>query len=263
MSEHTENFNAAQLWLPVPSLIVWDMDGTLTSAKAGKLVAEEHESRARKVLELSERAYQLCKSFKNLVVPGLHLGDDMKKSIISPITKNRAGSDNALSFYSNNDIINVLVSHNSHDAIGSVFLRLHDLQPHLDATRFKETLNGKRKPHPDIMKDILQELEQKGKAIPPNATIWVVGDSRKDMMFGENIQEELGYNVECIAMGGNTGAARYLISTRMGQEAVAIINKPEDLFNMMMPHTLDPRWKNAKVEPCESSAPPSFDLDKI
>lgn len=224
--------------IPLPDVVVWDMDGTILRSKFARFVASEQESNARRILVGMNSAYQFARATKNAVLPNLHIDKESKTKILSLIAKKHEDTDDTLQIleaFSNFGIRQALVSNNSRTAIGDKILDLHNIRSYFSTSMFREDMDGRKKPDPTILQMLGERMD-----ITSDDVIWVVGDSTSDMKFAVESDEALPNTVVAVAMGNESGAARF-IKNQQPETHCAIMSDPLDvsIILSMIPDALD------------------------
>ena len=231
--------------LPLPDMIVWDMDGTLLNSNAGRFVNSDNESKARVILETLDRTYKAARSLKNMIAPNFHINPSTKSRLLSLATKTYEDTLETLESIHHMGITQAIASNNSRTAIGGKVLTHFHLKDTIEASMFLEDMNGLKKPHPDIMQALMETTN-----MPEDATIWVVGDRPTDMRFAKNANNALTQNFYPIAMGHDSSAASFLRLRSNKFDAYAVVSCPMEVSVMA---AMDPRLMSYDAPPDTNS----------
>lgn len=234
MLHEYENFSHTS-GIPLPDVVVWDMDGTLLKASVSKHIASDQESNARRVLTSLDFTYKTARNLKNMVVPTFHLDKNLKTKLLSYAMDKHAFTPGTLDTIGDYGIKQALVSNNSRTAVGDKVLSLFEIRDRFAATIFREDMNGSKKPDPEILRTLSEKID-----IAPDDVIWVVGDSRTDMRFAIAGDETLPNIIIPVAMGLESRAAKFLESGSHDGHC-AILSDPMDLcvITAMLPQALE------------------------
>ena len=216
--------------LPMPDMVVWDMDGTLLKSKASRFVTSENESNVRRMLELLDKGYKGARNIKASVAPNLVLlGDKNKARILGLVTQRQDDAIVALESLDSFGVNQIIVSNNSRAAIGGKVMTHFGLKDLIGNSLFREDMHGMKKPDVRIMQAVMESFE-----VPENANVWVVGDSALDMRFALNADDVLPQVFVPIAMGEQSRASLYLQEhiTDSDQSPWAIANSPLEVAVM-------------------------------
>ena len=213
--------------LPLPDMIIWDMDGTLLKSNAGRFVTSDNESKARRILETLDNTYRIARNLKDKIVPNFHLSPNAKSKLLSYATKTHDDSLESLEAIQRMGITQAIVSNNSRAAIGNKVLSHFAFREAIDESVFLEDMGGIKKPSVDIMRQLIEKTD-----MPEDASIWVVGDSTTDVRFAMNADDTLPQVFVPIAMGHFSRAANYLKQHANEIESFAIVSGPSEVAIM-------------------------------
>lgn len=213
--------------LPLPDMVIWDMDGTLLKSNAGRFITSENESKARRIIETLDNTYRVARNLKDKIVPNFHLSPNTKSKLLSYATRTQADSLETLETIQKMGVTQAIVSNNSRIAIGNKVLSHFAFQSAVDESVFVEDMGGIKKPNPEVMRHLMQKMD-----IAEDANIWVVGDSANDVRFAMSADSTLPQAFVPIAMGHFSRAANYLKQYADEIESFAIVSSPSDVAIM-------------------------------
>lgn len=208
--------------------IVWDMDGTLTKPGASRFVTPELEPKLVKMLECADLAFQSARKVKNLVYPDFHIERDTKKKILSIIAKQRSDALFVLDALSQKGIKHSIISNNSRKAVGDKVLDFLRLDNHFRSTYFLEDMDGLKKPNPAVLKKLIKDQD-----IAPDATIWVVGDSKGDILLALAADKLVPQTIVPVAMGEESAANKFLCEKVDSNINAVVLEEMHDILNLM------------------------------
>ncbi len=220
-----QNFNELSFtpYLPLPNILVWDMDGTLTQSKMSRFVGSEQETNARRLLVAADRCYKTARSMKNLIAPNLHINDTTKSRLLQVISRRQEDMIESLSFVKNFDMRQAIVSNNSRSAMGNKVLNHLEMSDYIEHSLFQEDMKGFKKPNVEVMGILADQMNFKD-----SDTIWVIGDSASDMKFALSADQVMPQQIIPVAMGVNSRAAMFLNSEENIKHH-AIMSEPLDV----------------------------------